>query len=271
MKKHILCVFFVCILVLFFSCTKKNALIEYIEDDSLAKVLVKRALVIGVADYIPILSFRNAKNEIIGYDVEIFEEVCRRLKIKPIFYPIDWAKKEELLNTGIIDCIVSGFSVTEERKKSYTLITPYLQNTQVMITLAKNKYNRLADLQDKRICVQADSLGKATVENNPILASAEVVECPNFTELCTSLDTEFADGIVVDLISSYDMLMAKNMYAVIEEPLSAEFYTFAFRKTDKTLSKKIEEILKDMDRDGTVPVLSQKWFGANLSVINITF
>ncbi|MEL3906175.1 MAG: transporter substrate-binding domain-containing protein [Treponema sp.] len=271
MKKCAERFFFLCLAVLLSSCAEKKLQIQHIEDVSLSQILVKRAIVIGVADYIPILSFRNANNEIVGYDIEIFEEVCRRLKIRPIFYPIDWAKKEELLNTGAIDCVISGFSLTEERKKSYTLIAPYLQNAQIMITLRKNEYHNFSDLQHKRIGVQADSLGKATVEKIPELISAEIVECSNFNTLCSSLDTEFTDGIVVDLLTSYDVLAAKDIYAVMEEPLSSEFYTFAFRKTDKTLSNKIEAILKEMDRDGTIPALSKKWFGANLSVLNIRF
>jgi len=272
MKKQFICLLLVYAVISFFSCSNKNTEIKYIEEPSLSKVLVKRALVVGVADYIPILSFRNEKNEIVGYDIEIFEQVCRRLQIRPIFYPIVWAKKEELLNAGAIDCIVSGFSLTEERKKHYTLLTPYLQNAQIMVTLAKNGYTKISDLQNKRICVQADSLGKPTVENNAELGSTvEIIEEPNFIDLCNALDTGFADGIVVDLISSYDKLMEKDIYAIMDEPLSSEFYTFAFRKTDKTLAARIEAVLKEMDSDGTIPALSKKWFGANLSVINVGF
>ena len=272
MKNHYIYILLVYTVILFFSCSNKNSEIKYIEEPSLSKVLVKRALVIGVADYIPILSFRNENNEIVGYDIEIFEQVCKRLKIRPIFYPIVWAKKEELLNAGVIDCIVSGFSLTEERKKQYTLLTPYLQNAQIMVTLAKNGYTKISELQNKRICVQADSLGKPTVENNAELGSTvEVIEEQNFIDLCNALDTGFADGIVVDLISSYDKLMEKDIYTIIDEPLSSEFYTFAFRKTDKTLAAKIEDVLKELNNDGTIPALSKKWFKANLSVINIRF
>lgn len=268
MKK---CFFFACTAILLFSCTPKDKTIKYIEDPSLSKVLIKGTLVIGVDDYMPILSFRNEKNEIIGYDIEIFDAVCKKMNIHPIYYPIDWAKKEELLNTGAIDCIASGFSMSKERTNRYRLITPYLQNAQVIVTLAKNHYLHFKDLKDKRIGIQKGSLGKVTVENRPEFASVQIIEYSQSQELYEMLRAESIDGIVIDFISSYDQLQKENIYAVMEEPLSAEFYTFAFRKTDKTLAEKVETVLKDLDGNGVIPALSKKWFGANLSILNVLF
>ncbi len=256
------------------SCTKKHDFTVYHGDDSLAKVLVKRTLVIGVADYIPILSFRDKENHLVGYDIDIFTELCKRLNIRPVFYPIIWSEKDRLLNNGAIDCIISGFSVTEDRKKQYTLITPYLQNAQVIVTLRKNQYFTIEKLRHRKIGVQAASLAKKTVQENSFLGSSvEIVELPSFTELCTQLNTSFVDAIVVDLISSYDFLMEKHsgLYSIVEQPLSSEFYTFAFRKNDKTLARKIESMLIEMEKDRTIPDLSKKWFHSNISILNIRF
>ena len=89
MKKTAWCFLLICI-VSFFSCTNKTLKIKYIEDPSLAKIQMKRALVIGVDYDMAILSFKNDQNEPTGYDVEIFEALCAKMKIRPIFYPIDW-------------------------------------------------------------------------------------------------------------------------------------------------------------------------------------
>ena len=132
MKKRIAVYAALCIVFILFSSCHRNAKIEYIEDPSWSKIQVKATLVIGVSDFVPILSFINEKNEIVGYDVDILKELCRRLGIHPVFYPIDWTQKEMLLNTGIIDCIASGFSLTEERKQHYRMCKPYLQNAKIV-------------------------------------------------------------------------------------------------------------------------------------------
>ena len=117
MKKRIAEYIALCILFILFSSCRRNNKLEYIEDPSWSKVQVKSTLVIGVSDFVPILSFRNEKNEIVGYDIDILTELCRRIGIHPVLYPIDWTQKETLLNAGVIDCIASGFSRTEERKQ----------------------------------------------------------------------------------------------------------------------------------------------------------
>ena len=61
MKKWNEFFFVVCLSACCIGCTDKDAHIEYIEDASLSKVLVKRALVIGIDDTMPILSYRNEK------------------------------------------------------------------------------------------------------------------------------------------------------------------------------------------------------------------
>ena len=271
MKKWNGIFFIACFAACCIGCAGKGAHIEYIEDPSLSKVLVKRALVIGIDDSMPILSFRNEKREYAGYDIEIFTAICKRMKIRPIFYPIKWSEKEALLNDGRIDCIASGFSVTAERQQHYTLLTPYLQSTQVMITLNGRSHARLSDFAKRRIGVQAGSVSTAAIAQHPVLASASIIEYSDFDTLCRSLDEGDTDGIVVDLITSYDTLMEQQRYTVIDEPLSAEFYTFAFRKNDKTLAAKIEAELKALDAEGFIPALSRKWFGADLSVLNIKF
>lgn len=232
---------------------------------------MKRSLVIGVDYDMAIFSFQNDKNEPAGYDVEVFKAVCEKMRIRPIFYPIDWARKEDMLNMGFIDCIVSGFSVTEERKQAYRLITPYLQNAQIIVTLSKNKYTHLSDLKNKRIGVKSGTVSAATIEQIPVFASATLIEYPNFKTLYKILGEETVDGIVVDLISSYDKIKEQDGYTIIDEPISSEFYTFAFRKNDKTLAEKIEAELKQLDKDGVIPALSRKWFGANLSIVNVAF
>ena len=159
MKKQIAVSAALWMLIIVFSSCNRNHKIEYIEDPSWSKLQVKSTLVIGVSDFVPILSFRNEKNEIVGYDVDILTELCRRIGIHPVFYPIDWTQKENLLNAGTIDCIASGFSLTEERKQHYKMCTPYLQNAKIVVTLASNEYKELAQLRDKRIGVEAGTGG----------------------------------------------------------------------------------------------------------------
>ena len=265
MKKRITAYAALCIiLILFSSCRRRHSGIEYIEDTSWSKIQIKSALVIGVSDFVPILSFRNEKNEIVGYDVDILKELCRRLGIRPVFYPIDWTQKETLLNTGVIDCIASGFSLTEERKQHYRMCTPYLQNAQIVVTLSINQ------LQNKTIAVQAGSPGDEALLNIDALKDNITIQYQDSIDrLYEALNSGACDAIVSDLIYSCNILDENPQYNIINEAIAAEYYTFAFRKTDGSLVAKIESVLIEMENDNTIPNFSKKWFRSNLSVLNV--
>ena len=270
MKKRIAAYAALCILLILFSSCRRNTKIEYIDDPSWSKVQVKSTLVIGVSDFVPILSFRNEKNEIVGYDIDIFTELCHRLGIHPIFYPIDWTQKEILLNTGIIDCIASGFSLTEDRKPHYRMCTPYLQNAKIVVTLANKGYQTLAHLRDRRIAVEAGTAGDEALLNTEILKDHVIIQTYNsIGSLYTALNNGMCDAIVLDLIYSCNTLDKNPQYSIINEAIATEYYTFAFRKTDGSLAAKIESVLAEMDADGTIPSYSRKWFGSNLSILNV--
>ena len=70
--------------------------------------------VLGLDDSFPPLGFRDKNNEIVGYDIDLAREVASRLGLELVCQPIDWSTKEMELNTGKIDCIWNGLTLTEE-------------------------------------------------------------------------------------------------------------------------------------------------------------
>ena len=57
-----------------------------------------KKMVIGLDDNFAPMGFRNEKNEIVGYDIDLAKEACKRAGMEVEFKPIDWASKEaELL------------------------------------------------------------------------------------------------------------------------------------------------------------------------------
>ena len=53
-----------------------------------------KKMVIGLDDNFAPMGFRNEKNEIVGYDIDLAKEACKRAGMEVEFKPIDWASKE---------------------------------------------------------------------------------------------------------------------------------------------------------------------------------
>lgn len=90
-------------------------------DDSLQKVLDKKEFVLGLDANYPPMGFTDENGELVGFDLDVAQEVCNRLGVSLVKHPIDWDEKENELNNGTIDCIWNALSVTQERRRAVRL------------------------------------------------------------------------------------------------------------------------------------------------------
>ena len=103
-------------------------------------------IVIGLDDNFPPMGFRNEKNELVGFDIDLAKEAARRLGIEVEFKPIDWSAKEAELNGKRVDALWNGLTITEERKKNIGFTTAYMENHQIIVVAAKSAIKTKADL-----------------------------------------------------------------------------------------------------------------------------
>jgi hypothetical protein len=68
---------------------------ETASDQSLKKIMDKGVFVLGLDDSFPPMGFRDANNEIVGYDIDLAKEATKRMGVKLQLQPIDWNAKEQ--------------------------------------------------------------------------------------------------------------------------------------------------------------------------------
>ncbi|GHU29406.1 amino acid ABC transporter substrate-binding protein [Spirochaetia bacterium] len=239
-------------------------------DTSLSAVMSKGTFVLGLDDSFPPMGFRNEANEIVGYDIDLAKEVTRRIGVTLKAQPIDWNAKEQELNTGEIDCIWNGFTITDERKESLTFSPPYLANAQVVVVKSATSYRNLADLAGKVVGTQAGSSSVEAIDDAPAFKAsvARVIEYKDFLTALMDLDVGGVDAIVIDLVVANDNIQRSGKaFRILDETLGAEEFGIGFRKNDKALANKVWETLLEMAKDGTVAQITAKWFGSDISVI----
>jgi polar amino acid transport system substrate-binding protein len=239
-------------------------------DDSLQKINAKKKFVMGLDDSFPPMGFRNEQNEIVGYDVDLAKEVCRRLGWELVTQPIDWNAKEQELAAGEIDCIWNGFTITEERKKAILFSPPYLKNAQIVVVKQRSPINTLKDLAGKRIGTQTGSSSVDAIDKAADFKKSlrEIIEYKDFLTAFMDLDAGGVDAVVADLVVANDSINRSGKpLRKLQETLGEEEFGIGFRKTDIALEKEIWKTLNGMVTDGTVAQISEIWFGGDISVI----
>ena len=234
------------------------------------KVKEKGELIMGLDDSFPPMGFRDDSNNIVGYDVDLAQEVATRLGVKLKLQPINWDTKEQELNTGNIDCIWNGFTITDERKENILFSQPYMKNQQVIVVLANSKFNTLADLKGKSLALQAASSAADALDSKADFKATlkEVVQLKDNNLCLMDLKTGNVDAVAMDeIVARYYIQMKSEKYRVLDEGLTKEEYGIGFRKADTQLMNKVNDTLKEMAGDGKMAEISNKWFGKDISTI----
>ena len=100
----------------------------------------KGEMVIGITLFSP-MNYYDEDGNLTGFETEFATAVCEKLGVEPVFQEIDWATKETELNSGNIDCIWNGMTITDERKETMDISVPYMENKQVAVALSDNAAN----------------------------------------------------------------------------------------------------------------------------------
>jgi len=237
-------------------------------DTSWQDIQDKGYFVMGLDDAFPPMGFRDEKNEIVGFDIDLAKEAAKRLGVDVKFQTIVWESKLEEINSGNIDVIWNGFSVTPERQKEYLFTKPYIKNRQVIVVTADSPIKTKADLEGKKIGIQAGSSAQDAVMADK--ATYEVIkdnlfEFDDNVMAMKDLKGGGLDAVVVDIIvGKYYVSKHPGEYKFLQEDFGAEDFAVGLRITDKAFLAEMNKALDDMKADGTASEISNKWFSEDI-------
>lgn len=237
------------------------------EDRSLAYVQEKGTFVLGLDDSFPPMGFRDESGEIAGFDIDLAEEVCRRMGVELKLQPIDWDAKILDLNSRDIDVIWNGLTITEERKGKITFSKPYIANRQIVIVQAASGIDTKADLAGKKVGIQLGSSADDAVsaDGSTLESLKELVKFQDNVQALMDLEVGRIDAVVVDeILGRYYISKKEGVYAVASDFFAEEEYGIGFRKGDAAFAAEVNRIMDEMAQDGTAAAISQKWFAEDV-------
>ena len=160
----------------------------------------------------------------------------------------------------------TGFDI--ELAKEFS--TPYLNNRQVIITLANSKINTKADLAGAVVGAQNQSSAVDAIEADGDIISTfkdgKVVTFDTNNEALMDLEAGRLDAVVADeiLAKYYTNQRGADKYKVLKEDFGSEAYAVGMRKDDKELVDAFNKAFKEVVDEGKAGEISKKWFGEDI-------
>ncbi|WP_432205089.1 amino acid ABC transporter substrate-binding protein [Cetobacterium somerae] len=237
--------------------------ISFAKDNSLQNIQDKEEIIIGLDDTFAPMGFRDEEGKIIGFDIDLANEVANRIGVKATFKPCEWDGIIFDLRSKKIDLIWNGLTITPEREKQITFSTPYFDDDQIVIVKNPN-IKSFQDLKDKKIGVQLGSASYFAFENSAL--SKETNNLNKYStnvEALLDLEAGRTDAVVIDAVVGKYYISKKPNFIVLNDILEKQQMGVGMRKDDVALKNKIDETLANMKADGSFDKIYKKWFGDN--------
>ena len=225
-----------------------------------------KQFIVGFDAEYPPYGYKDDNGEYVGFDLDLAQEVCARNGWELVKQPIDWDSKDMELNSGSIDCIWNGFTMTG-REDDYTWSKPYVDNSIVVVVKEGSGIEKKEDLAGKVVAVQADSSGLAALtdeedneENLKLAASfSDLQQVADYNTAFMNLEAGAVDAIVVDIGVADYQLESRTGFVMLDDKIRTEQYAVGFKLGNEELRDQVQSTLDEMLKDGTFDDIAKKW------------
>jgi len=265
MKKIFLGLTLLIVVVLAACCSNTRALAA---DTSWDDIKAKGYFLVTRSDGYSPMSFRDAGNKNVGFDVDLADAVGRYLGIEARPFIADWASKFIVLDNGDADCIWCGFSITKDRLQQVIFTDPYLNDMQYIVVAANSSINNKADIAGKTLAWQMGSSCENAIKADPIYAQLKDTRTYNtMPDALQDMINGRVDAVVID--SVYFNYYAQesgtsDRYRVLEDNFGDDFMAVGVRLGDKAWGEKLNEALNAVMVSEEGIAIAEKWFGRNV-------
>jgi polar amino acid transport system substrate-binding protein len=231
--------------------------------DSSAGDLDGRTVTVAVENaYVPYNFIEEGTTTGQGWDYDAWNEICKRLNCTAEFVEAGWPDVIVETGQGQYDTAADGISITEERKEVVAFSDPYMVIEQkLMVRFDESRFGSLDQF------VEGDyRLGTQVGTTNYELAvellggDSRIDAYEQFGVAVEALINGDVDAVIIDDTAGQGYKGAnEGDVRLLPDALQSDPLGFIF-PLDSDLIEPINAVLKEMQEDGTLDDLAQKWF-----------
>jgi len=219
---------------------------------------------VGMTGTQPPYTIESSDGELIGYEVDLANLLAEEIGVELKIVRMPFKELLPSLQAKKVDIIMSGMTMTPQRNTQVIFLGPYIYSGKSILTMAHifiqvENTNEL-DKGSIKITTMAGSTSEKFVLTN--MPKAKLLAESNYDDCYKLLMDGKADILLADFsLCRYTIL--RNPDAGLEtfdEPITKEPIGVAIKHTDPLFLNLLNNFLTQLDADGTLEDLNDKWF-----------
>ncbi|WP_245636763.1 lysine/arginine/ornithine ABC transporter substrate-binding protein [Azospirillum thiophilum] len=234
----------------------------------------------------------DTSGKLIGFEVELANDLCKRMKVTCEYVAQDWDGIIPALQQGKYDAIMSAMTITDERKKVIDFSAPYGTEPSVFAVLTSSPLAKALNLGAERVDLNDQGKAKPTLDKLAEVLKGKAVGVQVSTIQADFMDKHLSkvtmrtydkiDNAGIDLTSGrVDAMLGDRsvVEAVVKtDPAKmvivgpnfiggviGEGMGVGLRKDSADLKAMFDKAIAEALKDGTVKKLSTQHFGYDIS------
>lgn len=239
---------------------------SFADEGLLKKVKDRGTLIVGLEGTYPPFSFQGEDGKLTGFEVDFADSLAQHMGVKAKLQPTKWDGMLASLESKRIDVVINQVTISPERQKKYDFSTPYtVSGIQALVKKgAESSITKPEDLKGKKVGV-----GLGTNYEQWLRANVPGVDVRTYDDDPTKyqdLRVGRINAILVDRLAALDLVKKTgDTLAVAGAPFSRQESGVAIRKDNPELLAAINTAIAEMQKDGSLAKISEKWFGADVT------
>ena len=229
------------------------------------EIKARGKLMVGVLTDYPPFGGTDAQQQPAGYDADVSELMAKSLGVTLELVPVTGPNRIPYLLTNKVDVLIATFGITAERSKQVLFSNPY--STLTIYVLAPKSVNVKTPEDLKAITI---SVARASTQDTAISAIApQGTALKRFDDDATALQALISGQVQAMGASNTILAQLNKDYPQLNiEPkitLREQANGMAFRKSDTALQDYANKFIADIEKNGELSAINQRWFGIPLS------
>ncbi len=220
----------------------------------------------------PPFEFLDTSGELQGFDIDIGNEICKRLQAKCVWIDQSFDSLIPGLQARKFDLANSTMTATEARKKVIDFSTPmYIVPVKLLVKKGSGLEPTAESLKGKRVGVQQGTTMETYARKHWAPKGVQVIAYPSYTNAYVDMKAGRLDATFQEAQSAVDGFLSKPEGAgyelasmTLKDPILNEPIAMGMRKGNTKLGTEVDKTLKAMLADGTIQGFAKKYFAKDL-------